>query len=258
MIPRALQIAIAFLFGLLFGSFYNCMAMRIVRGQNWVSDRSRCPHCAHELGAADLIPLVSFGLTRGKCRYCNERISLRYPVTELLFGCITALIMWRFGLSFNTIRYFIFAGALFVLTLTDLEERLIPNGCILAALIGWAATEPWLFVSVRDLLTHIGAMAGFVIAILAVVFVMDRILKKDSMGGGDVKLIGVLALYLGPVSMMFALFFSCMLGIGYAVLARRFRRGEAVAFGPCLSAAGFLMAIFGDPLVNWYLSFLMV
>ena len=149
-----------------------------------------------------------------------------------------------------------------MLTLTDLEERLIPNGCILAALIGWAATEPWLFVSVRDLLTHIGAMAGFVIAILAVVFVMDRILKKDSMGGGDVKLIGVLALYLGPVSMMFALFFSCMLGIGYAPADRRadidVRRGEAVAFGPCLSAAGFLMAIFGDPLVNWYLTFLTV
>ncbi|MCR5674885.1 MAG: prepilin peptidase [Lachnospiraceae bacterium] len=253
---RAATVLFAAVWGLLFGSFLNCTAMRIVRGEDWVRARSRCPKCGHTLGAEELIPVISFLFLRGKCRSCGEKISLRYPVTEIVFGVLCALMMLRFGISVMLLRSFVFACCLFVLTLTDIEARLIPNGCLLIALVTWFVTLPWLFAGWRDFGTHIVAMIGFSVAILCLSLIMDLILKKDSLGGGDVKLIAVIALYLGVIGTMFMLIIASLLGIGFAVVNGKFRRGTAIAFGPFLSAAGLLMALYGEPLVAWYVSFL--
>ena len=102
-----------FVLGLLFGSFLNCMAMRVVRKEDWVKEPSRCRECGHKLGPADLIPVFSYVFSRGRCRYCKERISLRYPVTELVFAALTVLIYLRYGISFETLRSFILACSLF-------------------------------------------------------------------------------------------------------------------------------------------------
>ncbi len=249
-IPAALVV------GLLFGSFLNCVAFRIVRDEDWVRERSRCPKCGHVLGPRDLVPVVSFLLSSGRCRYCGEKISLRYPVTELVFACITLLTLLRFGLTPELVRIFILTCCLFVLTLTDIEARLIPNGCLILAVISWFATEPFLFRGWSDFGIHIAAMLGFAVAVLCLSLIMDTILKKDSLGGGDVKLIGVLALYLGVIGTMFLLFFSSILGILYALLARKFKRGQAIAFGPSLSIAAFFLILYGAPLIGWYVGLL--
>lgn len=242
-----------FVLGLLFGSFLNCMAMRVVRKEDWVKEPSRCRECGHKLGPADLIPVFSYVFSRGRCRYCKERISLRYPVTELVFAALTVLVYLRYGISFETLRSFILACSLFVLSLTDIEERVIPNGCIVTALISWGITEPFLFAGWRDMLMHIASMAVYVIAILCLSLVMDAVLKKDSLGGGDVKLIGVLALYLGFAGTMFMLFFASVIAIMWAFVTRKLKRGQIITFGPFLSAAGFAMALYGEGLVNWYM-----
>ncbi len=252
-VPAEIGLPFAIILGLLFGSFLNCMAMRIVRGENWVSGRSRCPSCGHVLGAADLIPVLSFLFLRGKCRYCGKKISPRYPITELLFAVITACIYLRAGVSVLTIRLFVYACCLFALSLTDLEARIIPNGCLLLALVTWAATEPFLFTGWTDFWLHVGAMIGAAVLILLLVLVMDAVLKKDSMGGGDIKLIAVLGLYTGAVGMMFLLFFASILGIFYAAARGRLKHGEAVAFGPFLAASGLFMALWGEIPVEWYL-----
>ena len=239
--------------GLLFGSFLNCMAMRLVRKEDWVKERSRCRTCGHELGVRDLIPVLSYVLSRGRCRYCKEKISWRYPVTELLFAALTVLIYLRSGISFETLRSFMLACSLFVLSLTDIEDRVIPNGCIITAAVSWAVTEPFLFTGWRDMWMHIAAMAVSAAAILCLSLVMDAVLKKDSLGGGDVKLIGVLALYLGFAGTMFMLFFASVLAIVWAFAAGRLKRGQIITFGPFLSAAGMAMVLFGEGLVRWYM-----
>ena len=242
-----------FVLGLLFGSFLNCMAMRIVRKEDWVKGRSRCRDCGHELGFPDLIPVISFIFSRGRCRYCKKPISLRYPVTELLFAMVSVLIYLRSGISFETLRSFILACCLFVLSLTDIEERTIPNGCIITAIVSWIVTEPFLFAGWRDMWMHIAAMAVYVVLILCLSLVMDAVLKKDSLGGGDVKLIGVLALYLGFAGTMFMLFFASVTAIIWAFAARKLKRGQIITFGPFLSAAGLAMVLFGEGLVGWYM-----
>ena len=246
----------AVVIGLFFGSFLNCTAMRIVRGQDWVRERSRCPACGHVLSAVDLIPIAGFLIRRGKCAWCGGKISLRYPVTELLFAGITGLVVWKTGLSINTIRYFIFACSLYVLSLTDMEARRIPNGCLFTALVGWLVTEPWLFRGWTDLCWHIAAMIGCSLAVLCLSLIMDRVLKKESLGGGDVKLIALLGLYLGVVGTMFALFFASVLGILYAAVKGKLGRGQVIAFGPFLAAAGFGMAVAGEGLVARYMGLL--
>ncbi|MBR5115664.1 MAG: prepilin peptidase [Lachnospiraceae bacterium] len=253
LLPAAALVAAGLILGLLFGSFLNCAAMRIVRKEDWVRERSRCRSCGHVLSAGDLIPVLSFVLARGKCRYCGEKLSLRYPVTELLFGGITALLFARYGLTPELLRMFVLACCLFLLTLTDLEARLIPNGCLIAALIGYLATEPFLFQGWGEFGIHIAAMVGYAVVVLCLSLIMDTILKKESMGGGDIKLIGVLGLYLGVIGMMFALFAACILGILYALAARKLKRGQVITFGPFLAAAGFVMALTGGTLVQWYI-----
>ena len=244
--------AIGLVLGLLFGSFLNCTAMRVVRKEDWVRMRSRCRSCGRVLSAWDLVPVLSFAWSRGRCRTCGEKLSLRYPLTELIFGGITAFLFVHYDITPELLRIFVLSACLFLLTLTDIEARLIPNGCLLTALIGYFATEPFLFAGWRQLGTHLAAMAGYAVAVLCLSLIMDTILKKESMGGGDIKLIGVLGLYLGVIGMMFALFAACLLGILYAVITRNLKRGQTITFGPFLAVSGFLMAVFGETLVQWY------
>lgn len=251
-LPKPVLIAAGLVLGLLFGSFLNCVAMRVVRKEDWVRARSRCRSCDHTLSAPDLIPVMSYLLSRGKCRYCGAKLSPRYPLTELLFGAVTVLLILRYGLGPELLRMLPFAMSLFTLTLTDLEARLIPNGCLIMALVGWVVTEPFLFAGWKDVAGHLAAMVGYGGAVLCLSLIMDTILKKESMGGGDVKLIGVLGLYLGVIGSMFMLFIACVLGILYALIARKMKRGQAITFGPFLAVSGFAMAVYGGSLVQWY------
>ena len=253
---RAFAVIMSAVFGLLFGSFYNCTAMRIVRGTDWIKERSRCPHCDHVLEAGDLIPVVSYLFLRGKCRTCGHPIGVRYPLTELIYAGIAVLIMLTGAPVAQLVRLFGLSGCLFVLALTDLEARRIPNGCLLAAIVLWLVTLPWLFEGWMSVGIHVAAMIFFAGVVLGLSLIMDRILKKDSMGGGDIKLIGVLALYLGFIGTMFMLVFASVLGILYAVFAGRFKRGQALAFGPFLAVSGMGMLLYGAPLVSWYAGWL--
>ena len=244
--------AIGLILGLLFGSFLNCTAMRVVRKEDWVRMRSRCRSCGRVLSARDLIPVVSFVCSHGKCRTCGEKLSLRYPLTELIFGGITAFLFVHYGVTPELLRIFVLAACLFLLTLTDIEARLIPNGCLLVALIGYLATEPFLFAGWQQFGAHLAAMAGYAVAVLCLSLIMDTILKKESMGGGDIKLIGVLGLYLGVIGMMFALFAACVLAILCALVTRKLKRGQTITFGPFLAVTGLPMGLYGEALVQWY------
>ena len=121
------------------GSFLNCTAWRIVRGESFTMGRSRCPSCGHTLGAAELIPVCSWLFQKGRCKWCKEKISVRYPLTELSFSLITVLCLLRFDLTVLCLRNFLFLCCLFLLTLTDLEDMIIPDGCHIAAAAAWAA-----------------------------------------------------------------------------------------------------------------------
>ena len=251
-------VVVAACLGAVMGSFLNCAAMRIVRGERFTRGRSRCPACGHPLGAAELVPVLSWLIQRGRCKWCGKKISIRYPLTELAFALVTVLCLLRFDLTVLCLRNYVFLGCLFLLTLTDLEAMLIPDGCHIAAALAWVAALPFLSPPRREILSCVLAAVVFGGGLLAISLVLDRILGRDSLGGGDIKLLAVVGLYLGPIGSMFALIIACAAGLAFhALFRRRGDGGKAFPFGPSIAAAAAVMLLYGQPLVAWYRGLLM-
>lgn len=245
--------AVALLLGAVFGSFLNCAAWRLSHGESVLRGRSHCPDCGHVLGAGDLVPILSWLFLRGKCRYCGKKIPARYPLTEAVFALLTLLCLLRFDLSWLCLRNWILLCCLFCLSLTDLECMIIPDVCLISAAAVWVIFLPLTgmgWPAVRG-----GLLAGLIFGggLLGLSLLMDRILKRDSLGGGDIKLFAVLGLYLGIVGTLFMTVLACLLGLLFAVL-RRGRGGgsEPFPFGPAIAAAGTVMLLCGEPLIQWY------
>ena len=245
-------VIVCVMLGATFGSFLHCAAWRIARGERFVSGRSHCPSCGHPLGIPDLIPLLSWLFLRGRCRHCGAKIPARYFLAELFCAAMTVACLFRFGLTVLCLRNWCFLCCLFLLSLVDLEISEIPDGCHVAAVLIWLIAQPFLWNGWKDALLHVAAGLAFGALLLLVSLVMDRILKKESLGGGDVKLLAVIGLYLGFLPTLFALILSCFLGLGQAVLSGR-THGKAFPFGPALSAAAAVMLFYGEALSGWYL-----
>lgn len=249
---------VAAVLGAALGSFLNCAAWRIAHGESFLRGRSHCPACGHSLSALDLIPVLSWLFLKGRCRYCQEKISPRYVLSELLFALVSVLCLLRFDLTVLCLRNYIFFCCLFCLSLVDLESYVIPNGCLLIPAGVWLMTLPFLRPGWKVIVLHILAGLVFGGGLLLLSLAMDRILKKESLGGGDVKLFALVGLYLGFVSSLFSLLLAAVLGLAFVFLLRekRSRNGGQIPFGPSIAAAAGLVLMYGDPIVQWYLGLL--
>ena len=136
---------VAFIFGACMGSFLNCTAIRICKGEAFVKGRSHCVSCGHDLCWKDLIPIVSWVLLGGKCRYCGAKISARYPLTEVAFGLVTAACLLKFDFTILCARNFVFLAMLFLLTLTDIDSMEIPDSCHVIMALAWIVTAPFIY-----------------------------------------------------------------------------------------------------------------
>ncbi len=189
---------VVFIYGAVVGSFLNVLIYRLPRGLSIVKPRSHCPNCKTELGAKDLVPLLSFLWQRGKCRYCGAHISWRYFWVELSTGLLFLGIYWRYGWSWDTVFYVLFTAALIAAFFIDLEHFLIPDGLnVFMLVLGVARNivlieqgnpQAWVRVAGWNLpYALVGAVACT--AIFATVALMGRVMfRKDAMGFGDVKL----------------------------------------------------------------------
>ena len=242
------------LFGAVVGSFLHCAAWRISRGESFVRGRSRCPVCGAVLAPRDLVPVVSYLVLRGRCRSCHAPIPARYPLSEGFCALMSLVCLLRFDLTVLGLRNWLFLCCLFLLSLTDLDAFLIPDGCLLFAAAVWVLSAPFLPLTLRGALSHAAAGLTYGAAILAVSLLLDRLLGRESLGGGDVKLIALSGLYLGWVAALFAVILSCVLGLLF--LSTRRERAEAFPFGPSIAAATAVMLFFGDGLAAWYLGLL--
>lgn len=234
-------------FGLLIGSFMNVLIYRLPRKLPFALERSFCPSCGHKLGAADLVPLFSWLFLGGRCRYCRERISLRYPLVELAGGVCFALSFVRFGLSPRTLIYdFVFCVLIFI-SEVDRDTMEIPDGaviCVAAAGLLDALCVP---IPLERL---IGAFCVSV-PLLVVALV------TGGMGGGDVKLTAACGLLLGWRLMLFAILAAFIAGGVKAVvlmLRGKAKRGTQVVFGGCISLGCACAVFFGDTAINAYLT----
>jgi leader peptidase (prepilin peptidase)/N-methyltransferase len=241
---------LAFLGGLLAGSFVSVVAHRVPRGESIVGPRSRCPSCGAQIAAYDNIPIVSWLILRGRARCCGARISLRYPLVEATLGVIyavTVLILWdepaelALGLVFVTM--------LAAVTLTDLEKRIIPNRVLavsaIAAVAIVAATDP---AGLSEHAIAAGAAGGLLFA--------AALAYPRGMGLGDVKLAATMGLFLGRAvapAILVALLAGSLVGLAMIARHGAGARKQAIPFGPFLALGGVVGLLAGDQLVDLYL-----
>ena len=239
--------------GAVLGSGLNCLSYRLAREQKWTGkERSVCVHCGHTLASKDLIPVLSFLFLKGKCRYCGKKLSPRYVLTELLLSVIFVSILWRYELTLSAITPTILCCCLFCLSLVDLDTQIIPDRFLLIPAV-CRAVELVLVGGLKGLVS--GIVPGLVIggAVLALSLVMDKVLKKDTMGGGDIKLLALLGMFFTIPECMFLVIVACVVGILMAAVLMKVDSETAFPFGPALAIAGWVTLLFGESVLSWYL-----
>jgi leader peptidase (prepilin peptidase) / N-methyltransferase len=238
--------------GLIFGSFATVVAHRAPRRESLVAGRSRCPSCGSSIAAYDNIPVVSWLVLRGRCRSCHAAIPARYPLTEIAMAVLFAATVLILGTDNATdlALGIAFCAMLVVITLTDLERRVIPNAVLIAgavfAVVVAGAGDP---SSLPDRAIAAVAAGG---ALFLVALLYPR-----GMGMGDVKLAAVMGLYLGrAVAPALLIGFAAGALVGLAIIASRgaSARKQAVPFGPFLALGGVVALWYGNALVDWYLT----
>jgi leader peptidase (prepilin peptidase)/N-methyltransferase len=202
----------------------------------------------------DNLPLVSFLLLKGSCRYCRVPISFQYPLVEAVTGLATVLIGWKFGLSWAFLQALILVSALLIVSFIDLSHQIIPDwisfpGMGIGLLFSWLVGSPGWWSSLIGLLT-----GGGVLWLLAVGY--QLLAKKEGMGGGDIKLLAMIGAFLGwpgvLVTLLLGSFLGTLAGLVLILIWKK-NRTYAVPFGPFLSLGAVIHLFFGPTLLNWYL-----
>ncbi|RDV83216.1 prepilin peptidase [Ammonifex thiophilus] len=242
----------AFALGLVVGSFLNVVIYRLPRGEGVALGRSRCPSCGETLRWYDLVPVLSFLLLRGRCRYCSVPISWRYPLVELLSGCLALAVAARFGLGPEGLKYYFLLSCLLAASFIDVEYYIIPNRLVLTAFLIGVPLGIWARdVSLSSALVGALSSGGFLFFLALV--------SRGGMGGGDIKLAAVSGLFLGWPLAFLGTFLGCLIAGVWGIillLTRRKGRKDHIPFGPFLSL-GFLVALFwGRGIWQWYASLL--
>ena len=248
-----LMAVIIFIFGTCIGSFLNVCIYRLPREQSVIFPSSSCPNCGHKIKFWENIPILSYIFLKGKCSCCNKKISIKYPVVELLTG-LFALFLWqKFHLSASFFIYFIFTSALIVITFIDLEHKIIPDtislpGIVIGFISSFFLPEIDWFDSLMGILIGGGIL-------YAVTWGYYLLTKKIGMGGGDIKLLAMIGSFLGWKSIPFIIFISALtgsiIGISYILIKKHDKHYE-IPFGPFLAFAALLQLFFSNEILTSY------
>ncbi len=249
-------IIVVAVFGLVCGSFFNVCIYRIPRDLSIVAPPSHCPRCKHRLPFWLNVPLLTYLFLRGRCFFCREPISIRYPLVELLTGLLFGAAAWQFGLSPALARALILIFLLVPITFIDLEFQIIPDGFSLTGIViglagcwWWGGSVPW-----WEFL--LGAASGwFSLWLVAAGYYFCT--GRDGMGGGDLKLLAMFGAFLGYKALLPIILLSSLSGalIGVGLVVWQGRDGRyAIPFGPFLAAGGLLYLFYGRQLLDFYWS----
>lgn len=230
------------LLGMILGSFYNVVGWRLPKGESIIYPPSHCPNCNHQLKILDLIPVFSFILQRGKCRYCKNKIAWYYPVFEFLCGIVFMLCYLVFGITPELLKTLTFVSMLIIIMVSDFNYMIIPDevllffGCLLALEIGIIDGYKVLISSL------INGLIAFVVMYLLKTL-GDFMFKKESMGGGDIKLMFIFGLVLGAPLAIISIFIGSLVGLPISLILLSKNSEHIVPFGPYLSIGAIIILL---------------
>lgn len=235
--------------GLVIGSFLNVCIYRIPRDESIVFPPSRCPKCGRRLSALENMPLFSYMLQRGKCKGCQESISVRYPIVELLTGVSFVWLFSMLGPSALFTKYAVMMCILLAVSFIDLEHKIIPDEIVIFSI----GAGILLNLIARDV-TFLSALTGFFSA--SGILLLMAVITKGAMGGGDIKLMAAMGVFIGNWPILLALFIGFMIGGFVSMILLIFKikgRKDYIPFGPFLAAGVLISGLFFDEIVRWYL-----
>ena len=284
LLPLELLLCFAFLLGAVVGSFLNVVIYRLpkILSENWTEEcrtylqidtdsakgsskgndttkktsllwpSSSCPHCGNKIRPWHNLPILGYLLLKGRCKDCNEKISPRYPIVELIAGILSVLVIWKFGASYQGLAALIITWALITLTGIDFDEHLLPD-CITLPLL-WAGLIANSFGVFTDLESALwGAVVGY-LSLWSVYWIFKIITGKEGMGFGDFKLLAALGAWLGWSYLPTIILLSSVVGLVFAILFMLFsgnKKGAPIAFGPYLAVAGWLCLFIGPEILSF-------
>lgn len=276
-LPFAFWLAAAGVLGLIVGSFLNVVILRLPARMEWFWKRdarelldlpgdaspappdlvrkgSHCPHCKHPLAALDNVPLLSWLVLRGRCRYCKAPISIQYPLVELLCGLASVAVVWKFGVAWQAAGALVFTWVLVAAAGIDFRTQLLPDSMTLPLLwLGLLLSLVPLFAGTREAV--IGAAAGY-LALWAIYWAFKLATGKEGMGYGDFKLFAAAGAWMGYAALLPVIILSALSGaiIGATLLyARGQDRSVPIPFGPFLAAGMWIWMVAGDAMLTGYL-----
>ena len=245
---------ISIIFGALIGSFLNVCILRLPQEESIVAPGSHCPQCKKPIKFYDNLPLVSYLLLKGRCRYCHSPISIQYPLVEGITALGSLILFMKFGLSLSYLIYFAFVAALIVITVIDLYHQIIPDVISLPG-IGVGLLASLIIPQITFLNSLLGVLLGggslFLVATL-----YQWLFKREGMGGGDVKLLAMIGAFLGWKAVILTILLGSLIGsiTGIIIMVSKGKDFKyAIPFGPFLSLGAVIALFYGPSLINWYL-----
>ncbi|MFH0913031.1 MAG: prepilin peptidase [Candidatus Omnitrophota bacterium] len=272
--PEIITKIFVFIFGSTIGSFLNVCIHRMPLGESVVWPHSHCPHCKKKIPTYDNIPFISYLALRGRCRFCKGRISLRYPLVELLTALMFLVLFQRYGLSYDFLVLVLFVCGLIIASFVDMRHLIIPDeisiggiilGFILISIKGFGL-KPFTY----DPKPLLNSLLGIIVGAGMIYFtgklfdlVYFKLLKRppvqgetESMGGGDVKLLAMIGAFLGWQKVILTFFLAPFFGAIIGLINLITRKEHVVPYGPFLSLASLLSLFWADKIISWIFPYL--
>ena len=233
-----------FIYGLIFGSFFNVVGSRLPNGESIILPPSHCNSCGHKLTALELIPVISYIIQKGRCKKCGIKLSLMYPLYEIFCGFIFAVCYYKFGLTKEIIIPLTFISMLLIIIVSDIEYMIIPDevliffGIVLFIEIGIINGLSTLLYSI------LYGLGAFIIMLIIKLF-GDFLFKKESMGGGDIKLMFFFGLCTNLSDALFSIFIGSIIGLPLSLIVLKLKKTNIIPFGPLLSLGIMIIILTG-------------
>ena len=223
-----------FIYGLIFGSFFNVVGSRLPKKESIILPPSHCESCGHRLTVLELIPVLSYFFQKGRCKKCKTKLSIMYPLFELFCGITFSLLYIKFGLSKEIVVPITFISMLLILMISDIEYMIIPDEVLVFFGIILLIEIPIIAGWVELLHSLLNATIAF-LTMLALKIFGDHMFGRESMGGGDVKLLFYFGLCVGYKNALFSIFLGSLIGLPISILILKIKKTNIIPFGPFLS-----------------------
>lgn len=237
-----MAIIIMFIIGTIFGSFYNVVGYRLPKNESIVYPSSHCPNCNHKLKPYELIPIISYIFQKGKCTSCHQKISKFYPFFEALTGALFALAYISYGLTPKLIIVLTFLSMLIIITISDYQCLIIPDSVLVTFTIA-LIVEIFIINGINQTGNSIiNGLAAFAF-MFGLKIIGDALFKKESMGGGDIKLLFIFGLVLGFPLAIFSIFLGALIGLPISLITLHKNQEHIIPFGPFLAAGATIIIL---------------